>query len=651
MKILGEKIFARDAEGNLVSRIGTLFLRTPGLVTMRGVHAMQRQMWIDELNRERAAEGEAPLSRAEADEEFQESVDLVFTDDHVLIRPDPERMDLAFKADEILQEMVSKRVIRFLNTSSAKVRSAITMRGENWRISRHPISQEDIAKLIEHSKVPICENPIYYYNRATGTRYVTASTYLDVQQLDNVRFRRQIKEFVDGISKRNRMGNPEVDLFPLSTPIEIKKAWKTLPVAELTDEELRARCEKIDQDWRMSLPPELRDESITNYDWRNEMCQTITRQPNETSSEEQKLISGIASEFYRQIEWLPGAMIDHGEVIFDPIYSEADRTRDPKLLAICDPRVKAIIFNLTRMLGDLDFINVGKIVNTLSRDSSKQKGRNSIYILQYKFCDESKPRVLIMRLQKWGIAERLDQGKNMLQAILETDEYADYILDRRRMCLQLGMHLPKRMAHGSFTEKYHGMNQYNGVTVRTSFFMRPYIPGYASDKIPQQRYRNPVFALRFAAVMGRAAAMDMIVGRRATETKELLFDRNYEVILMDQDGMPEDWMITDHAGTFVNYEHRLEDFVAQYATAVQRRKEWVPDYHAFVDAYVNAFGDAIAEAQLAYRTHRRAYDNLFVDRPFDVNGSGAYRWVCVLKRLDEADPDNIAAILRTAIGN
>ena len=627
MKILGEKIFARDAEGSLISRIGTLFLRTPGLVTRRGVHAMQRQMWIDELNRERAAAGEDPLSREEEDAEFQESVDLVFTDDHVLIRPDSERMDLAFRADEMLQEMVSKRVIRFLNTSSAKVRGAITVRGENWRISRHPISQEDIANLIEHSKVPICENPIYYYNRSTGTRYVTASTYLDVQKLDNVRFRRQIKEFVDGISKRNRMGNPEVDLFPLSTPIEIKKAWKALPVTELTDEELRARCEKIDLEWR------------------------ITRQPNETSSEEQELISGIASEFYRQIEWLPGAMIDHGEVIFDPIYNEADRTQDPKLLAICDPRVKAIIFNLTRMLGDLDFINVGKIVNTLSRDAAKPKGRNSIYILQYRFCGEPKPRVLIMRLQKWGIAERLDQGKNMLQSILETDEYADYILDRRRMCLQLGMHLPKRMAHGFFTEKYHGMNQYNGVTVRTGYFMRPYIPGYASDKIPMQRYRNPAFALKFAEVMGRAAAMDMIVGRRATETKELLFDRNYEVILMDQDGMPEGWMITDHAGSFVNYEHRLEEYAPQYATAVQRRRDFVPDFKAFADAYAKAFGAEIAAAQAAYRAHRRAYDNLFVDRPFDVNGSGAYRWVCVLKRLDEADPEKVAGILRAAIGD
>lgn len=650
MKILGEKIFARDADGTLLSRIGTLFLRTPGLVTKRGVHAMQRQMWVDELNRERAAAGEAPLSQDEEDAEFRDSVDLVFTDDHVLIRPDPERMDLAFRADAILQTMVSKRVIRFLNTSSAKVRRAITERGENWRISRQPISQQDIANLIEHSRVPICENPIYYYNRSTGTRYVTASTFLDVQKFDDLRFRRQIKEFVDGLGKRNRLGNPEVDLFPASTPIEIRKAWKNLPVTELTDEELRRRCEKIDLDWRMSMPAELRDETVSNYEWRNAMCQTITRQPNENSAEEQELVSGIASEFYRQIEWLPGAMIDRGEVIFDPIYSDAERTHDPKLLEICDSRVKAIIFNFTQVMGDLDYINVGRIANSLAKDKNASARRHIVYIIQYHFRGEPKPRVVIIRLQKWGIAERLDQGKNMLQAILETDEYADYILDRRRMCLQLGMPLPKRLRYSHFTEKYRGLNQYNGVSVRTGFFLRPYIPGLASDKIPNPNYRNPVFAEKFATLIGKAAALDMIVGRRSTETKELLFDKNYEVIVLDQDGMPSDFVITDHAGTFVNYEHRLDEFVFQYAGVMQRRKALVPDYPTFVDAYVKAFRDEVAAVQSEYRAQRRAYDNLFVDRPYDVNGSGAYRWACILKRLDEADPDRLAELLRAAIG-
>ena len=44
MKIVGERIFAKDADGKLLSRIGTIFFKTPGLVTKKGVHAMQHFM-------------------------------------------------------------------------------------------------------------------------------------------------------------------------------------------------------------------------------------------------------------------------------------------------------------------------------------------------------------------------------------------------------------------------------------------------------------------------------------------------------------------------------------------------------------------------------------------------------------------------------
>ena len=62
MRVIGDSIFARDAEGRLLSRIGTLFFRTPGLVTKKGVHAMQRLMWIEAINTDRAAEGKPELT-------------------------------------------------------------------------------------------------------------------------------------------------------------------------------------------------------------------------------------------------------------------------------------------------------------------------------------------------------------------------------------------------------------------------------------------------------------------------------------------------------------------------------------------------------------------------------------------------------------
>ena len=650
MKIIGDRIFAKDAEGRPLSRIGTIFFKTPGLVTKKGVHAMQRLMWIEEINAERAQAGLPALTMSEEDAEMTESVDLIFTEDLVLIRPNPDRMDLAFRADEELQRLVSKRVIRFLNTSSAKVRAALRERGENWRMARQPISQDDMADLINASKVPVGEKPIYYYNRLTGTRYITASGYNEVKNLPADAFRRQIEEIVAGLNKRNRLGRPEVDLFPLSTPIEIKRAFKDLKSAELDDATLRSVCERLAIDWRMTLPAELRDETVVNFEWRNEMCHLLTLGPNETNADEQELIAGISPEFYRQIEWLPGARVENGEVVFDEIYDEAARTQEPELLAMCDNRVKSFLFNTARLFGGVAYINIGRISNSLSRKPVEGSRRGNVYIMQFREKGSDRDTVMMIRLQKWGVAEHLDEGKDLLQSIVEADEYSDYILDRRLMCRQLGMNLPKRLGYGHFTEKYRGMNQYNGVAVRTSYFVRGYVTGTASDKIPLAKYRNPAFAQAFAFLMGEAAALDMVVGRRSSVTKELLFDKNYEVVKLNAEGIPCEIAITDHAGSFVNYEHDFEDYVAQYAVAVIRRKSYVSEYANFAAAYVEGFRRKLEATKTAYLSRKNAFDELFIDRPYDTNGSGAYRWAMALRRLAYCEPDRVAAILKEAIG-
>lgn len=650
MKIIGEEIFARDADGNLASRIGTVFLRGNTLITKKGVHALQRLMWIEHLNAERAAAGLDALSLEEEEAEMAESVDLIFTEEFVLIRPDPDRMDLALRADEELQKTVSKRSIRFLNTNALKVRRALMERGENWRMARQPISQEDMVELIRSSKTAIDELPIYFYNRSSGTRYITASGYSDVEALDDACFRRQVKEVVTGLNKRNRLGQNEIDLFPPTTPPEIRRALKTLDVDALTDAGLREVCSKIDLDWRMSMPSELRDETVENFEWRNAMCHTITRRPNETAAEEQELVAGISPEFYRQIEWLPGARIIDGRVVFDSLYEEAARCGDPELAAMCDLRVKSFLFNTTRLFGSLEFINIGRIARSLARRPIEGNRRGNVYIMQYRERGVEETKIMMIRLQKWGVAERLDEGKDLLRAIVETDEYSDYVLDRRLMCRQFGMNLPRRLGFGYFTEQYRGDNGYKGTPLRTAYFVRGYVKGTASDKVPVTRLHNPVWAIRFASLMGAAAAIDMIVGRRNSLTKEVVFDTDYEIVQTGEDGFPHEVRVTDHAGSFVDYEGPFEAAVADYARFALSRRDAVADYPAFAKAYVDAFEAKFAETQAAYRARRAAFDELFADRPYDTNGSGAYRWKRALERLDACDPTLLAGKLAAAAG-
>ena len=73
------------------------------------------------------------------------------------------------------------------------------------------------------------------------------------------------------------------------------------------------------------------------------------------------------------------------------------------------------------------------------------------------------------------------------------------------------------------------------------------------------------------------------------------------------------------------------------------------DYIAFAKTYVLAFERKLTEVQEAYRARRRAFDELFLHRPYDEAGSGAYRWSCILRRLDTCDPKAVAECLKKAI--
>jgi hypothetical protein len=75
----------------------------------------------------------------------------------------------------------------------------------------------------------------------------------------------------------------------------------------------------------------------------------------------------------------------------------------------------------------------------------------------------------------------------------------------------------------------------------------------------------------------------------------------------------------------------------------------VGDYPAFAKAYVQAFERRLAAVQASYRAHKRGFDELFLHRPYDQAGSGAFRWTSVLKRLDGCDPAAVAAALKKAI--
>ena len=74
------------------------------------------------------------------------------------------------------------------------------------------------------------------------------------------------------------------------------------------------------------------------------------------------------------------------------------------------------------------------------------------------------------------------------------------------------------------------------------------------------------------------------------------------------------------------------------------------DICALSAVYAGGFRKALVDLQESYRARKSAFDDLFSDRPYDTNGSGAYRWSKVLERLDSSDPSRLALILSEAAG-
>ena len=317
IRIIGDHPLARDAQGNLRSRIATLFPRARTLVTLPGIHATQRMAYVHAVNADRNAVGTPLLTEEEEMVEWQQSVDLIVDDDAILIRPDPDNMPLAFEADDQLQELVSKQKIKFLHVMNLKIRQAIKERGESWRIAALPHTPEDMKAMIDSSRLRIGGQPIYYYNRVVGTRFLTYAAFESLAILPPLELAEHLGEIRDFSSRHNRRGYPEISFFE-AAPSFGAKDFAACDAQMAEPDGLHTVYESIKAQFRAAVRTDLREDNLDNIEWRNCMFAALLAQRDETISEETFL--GLSSEFYMQIEWLPGGRIEEGELVFDPIF-------------------------------------------------------------------------------------------------------------------------------------------------------------------------------------------------------------------------------------------------------------------------------------------------------------------------------------------
>ena len=650
VELVGPHPFESDANGKQKTRIGTVFPFRRTLITVPGIHATQRIEFIERLNEERRVSGESPLTEAETEEEYARSVDLIFDANRVLIRPDPEHMDLAFDADELLQELVSKRDIKFLFVMDRRVRDAIKARGECWRISPLPQSHEDIRRLIENAKVAIQEQPVYFYNRFTGSRYLTCGGFSRLEHLDDESLARQMREIAVYSSQKNRIGYPEIGFFAADPARFGSASFRALDITGLTVLELREVYLHLRELFREAVGPDFQEDDPEMEVWRSAMLSTLLSRRDRTITED--VLRDLSPEFFMHVEWLPGGRFEEGEFIPDPLFDEIDQhPADEQLKRLCDPIVRGFIFNFIREYGALDYINVGRIFESLSKERPLVGGRRGVYLAELQPHGALQPLVRFIRFQKWGIRERLDEGKPLLQAILESEEYTDYVLDRRLGVLQLGMNVPAGLSFQRTRERYFGKNcDLSGLLMPAFYFERDYLHGLATDKLPRSKYLKPGYADRLAWLLGRAAAANMIAGRAIEVSKRALFDDGDEVVMENPvTGLPDRLVVSDPSGAFSDFERNLIEAAPAYAQPVNVRENCAPNLREFGETYLEAFKAGFLHVQGDYRRHRRAFDTLFKHCHYDMAGSFAYRWECVLRRLDQTDVDSLVSAIRRHI--
>jgi hypothetical protein len=641
--ILGDHPFAKNPAGKLKSRIATIFPGDKVLITLPGIHGTQRMAYVDWLERHRREQSLPAPSREEQLAAWNTAVDLIIEDGTILIRPDPENMALAFEADLLLQRLAPKHRIKYLHVADLRVRRAIKHRGQCWRIAPLPKSPEEMKAMIASSRIGIDGQEIYYYNKSCGTRILTCDQLATLGELNDEELRRHLVEIRSLAEKLNPAGYPEVRFF-MGDGGFTKLDFEACDPATLDGPGLRAAHLDLVQKFREAVGPAYCDDDLDNIEWRHHMFAALIDQEEETVSEE--LLAGLSSEFFMQIEWLPGGRIENGELILDTVFQlESAVTDDPELTRLICENARKLILNFVREHGDLEYVNIGRVIGSLSRERPADRGRREVYIAQVKRLGDPQEMVTIIRFQKWGVREHLNRNKGLLEAMIRSEEYTDYVLNRRLGCRQLGMNLPARVMSKKIIEHYPtDPGGKHGFMIWSPYFERDYIRGIASDKLPVYKLRNPEYAQRLATLLGRAAASNLIVGRTNLD-KHVLFDDGDEVVIEDSEGLPREIIVSDQTGTFTAYGDCFEQFAAAYAAPINRRAPDLLDLNAFADAYLDAFVAKFLEIQQAYRDRRGAFDTLFKHQPLDPNGNFAFRWQAVLRRLDGADPLALRALV------
>ena len=636
--LIGPHPLTRDEDGNLKYGIADVFPIHRAVVVGPGIHATLVLQYIDFLEDQRTARGEHPLTPEEEDEIYGDLVAVMMRGDYVIIRSDPDDMDRTFRADELLQKIVPKAQIQFTGLRDPKVRAEIKKQGACWRINPQPQTVEEMKEQIRQAKERVTTDNRYYHSAELGGRWLTFQEFqnlsCDLENRDALLAR--VREIVQLYHRRNNRGIRELNFFiadkrkfdgaqmkDLQREIEGHSPWTRTDRAMV-----RRRFEEVSDLFREAVAYEFRTDDYDNPIWRTTMfCLLNNIPPTEES------FLGLSPEFHMNIRWLPGARIQGREILLDETTDR--RTRD-------------LILDFQRKYPDLEYINVGKVIQSQSKREKTGEERE-MYLLVFKRTEENHERIHALRKQKRDTQYYLNSGKSLEEAEGLSEEYVQYVFDRIQAIQALGADIPHVMRLET-TEYVPGIG-----AIALSFFDRPYVHGMASDKIPIYRYGDKAFVLTLAELLGEAAALNIIVGRVDPITGKVLFDDGDEIILFDAEGRPASLVLADTTSSFGEVDRPMVDYIDVYAehlqTILDRSEASRIDeagIRAIAGAYFRTFRVEFLRIQHLYKSLRGTKDDLtglFAHRE-PAEGSIRDRWEKMLQRLACTDPDELIQAMK-----
>lgn len=636
--IIGDDFLAKDHAGKPLNTLATIFPGFHLAVTGRNeIHGMQVERAVDYLKSSVPGVEASHLT----ENICRDAVCVNIFRERIILRIEQENIGKGLAADLLLQRFIPKASIQFTGLHIPEVRKALRLRGEIWRFSPPPIIERDFTDLLCHCRTRIRTGVRFFHNKHTGEHVLTYQEAEAIRPLFSDQEHdalASIREIIHLSRLLNHQGYPELSfLVPAGrspdarileevagslAPDENPAEPSGRPIHRI--EKSRILYDRFLSQFADQAGPELLRDDPGSSLWRATVLCRLYNIDERTTAE---WALGIGPEFYLNIRWLPGAQISGKEIRFEPEIPD---------------RIRRLIEYYLRTRNDFVSINVGCIVAPLT-DRDRTGEEREVFIVTLSLSDDRRD-IRHIRMSKWEVVHRIKQGLPLEQAINDTRDYRDFILDRLAAIRTLGLPVPE-------FKEIDIQDELGTETIPVYYFERDYIPGIATDKIPLLFYARAGFLPQLAFFLGQAAAASLVLGRTDPRSNQLYYDDGDEIICLDASGLPAAFMLLETTGSFKDWTTPIENMLPHCIEHLARHMEKTrqqggaqPEFSSALGSFADGLNNEIRRMQKLLDDPAGRLWSLFADRT-NENGGIRCRWEGVLDRLGRTKPEHLEEII------